>query len=297
MRILTRGDMDGLASTVLLTMVEKISEIRFAHPKDVQDGKVPVTPDDIIVNLPYVKGCGMWFDHHISEEEKLTNIGPFKGRYGLAPSAARLVYEHYNRPDFAKYEEMMKETDRMDSAALRPDDVTDPKGWILLAYTLDPRTGFGPEFQKYFRWLAEYIKEVALDKILQHAEVKKRCDRVKQEQSEFVALLKKNTRQDGNVVVTDFRSVAEPPVGNRFLVYTLYPKANVEMRIFWGKEKKTVNVAIGHSIFNRTCKTNSGRVCAEYGGGGHTGAGTCQLPLAEAEKKIAEILARLKKTG
>ena len=294
MRVLTRGDLDGLTSAVFLSIAEKVSEIRFAHPKDVQDGKIPCDAEDIVVNLPYVKGCGLWFDHHVSEETKLQEIGKFKGKFAVAPSAARVVSDYYKKAEFDKFAELLDATDRLDSAQLVPADVLDPKGWILLGYTLDPRTGLGPEFQKYFRWLVEYVKEVPLAKILEHKEVKKRCDRVIQEQEEFKKLLQANSKLDGCVVVTDFRGVTDAPAGNRFLIYTLYPKANVEVRIFRGKEGKTVNVAIGHSIFNRTCKLSCGDLCAQHGGGGHVGAGTCQLAVEKAEGQIADIIKRLK---
>jgi hypothetical protein len=295
MRVLTRGDLDGLTSAVLISLAEKVTEIKFAHPKDVQDGKVPCDAEDIVVNLPYVKGCGLWFDHHVSEERKLSDIGPFKGKFAVAPSAARVVYDYYKKPEFDRFKELLVETDKLDSAQLTEGDVAQPKGWILLGYTLDPRTGLGPEFQKYFRWLVEYVKEVPLEKVLQHPEVKKRVDRVIQEQEDFKALLKKHSKLDGPVIVTDFRAVTEAPVGNRFLIYTLFPKGNVEVRIFKGKEGKTVNVAVGHSIFNRTCKVSCGDLCASYGGGGHAGAGTCQLAFEKAEAQIAEIIGKLKK--
>jgi hypothetical protein len=296
MRVLTRGDLDGLTSSVLLSMAEKVTEIKFAHPKDVQDGKVPCDGEDIVVNLPYVKGCGLWFDHHVSEEGKIGNIGSFKGRFAVAPSAARVVYDHYpaKQKDFDKFADLLKATDALDSAQLTKDDVASPKGWILLGYTLDPRTGLGPEFQKYFRWLVEYVKEVSLDKILQHPEVKKRADRVLQETEEHTKLLKERSKLDGTVILTDLRGVQGAPAGNRFLVYALHPSGNVEVRIFPGKGGATINVAIGHSIFNRTCKVSAGDLCASYGGGGHQGAGTCQLDPAKADAQIQEIVAKLK---
>ena len=297
MKILTRGDMDGLMSAVLLTLVHPVKEIRFAHPKDVQDGKVPCTKEDIIVNLPFVPGCGLWFDHHVSEESKLDDIGRFEGRFEVAPSAARVVYNHYKRQQFDKFAEMLKETDRIDSAQLTLKDVTEPQGWILLAYTLDPRTGLGPEFQKYFRWLVEFVKEVPLEKVLKHAEVKKRCDRVLQEIDEHREFLKKASRRDGSVIITDLRGQKEMPVGNRFLVYAMHPEATCEVRIHHGKGGATVNAAIGHSIFKRTSKVNIGEMCARYGGGGHRGAGTVQLAPATAEAKLKEIVATLKKNA
>ena len=293
MRVLTRGDLDGLTSAVFLTIAEKVTEIRFGHPKDVQDGKVPWDAEDIVVNLPYVPGCGMWFDHHVSEEEKLPQIGAFKGRFAVAPSAARVVADHYKHPEFAKYRDLLDATDKLDAAQLAIGDVTNPQGWILLGYTLDPRTGLGPDFQKYFRWLVEYAKEVPVDKILQHPEVKKRCERVRAERDDYLAFLKKHAKIDGPVILIDLRSGARPPAGNRFLSYTLFPDANVEMRIFKGHQGATV-VAAGHSIFNRTCRVNLGALLASYGGGGHKGAGTAQLPPETAEAGVADILATLK---
>lgn len=296
MRVLTRGDLDGLTSTVLLTLVEKVKDIRLAHPKDVQDGKIPCDKEDIIVNLPFVKGCGLWFDHHISEEEKLTKIGKFKGSYKVAPSAARVIYDYYKHPDFDRFQKLLVDTDKLDSAQLTVEDVSEPEGWILLGYTLDPRSGLSPDFQKYFRWLVEFVKEVPIEKILKHPEVRKRVERLQKEQADYERLLKKHSRQDGNVIITDLRGVKESLAGNRFIVYIMYPQANVEVRILNGKEGK-VAIPIGHSIFNRTCKTNIGKLCAEYGGGGHTGAGTCQVGGEEADETIQTLIARLKKGG
>jgi hypothetical protein len=292
MRIVTRGDFDGLASTVLLTAVQPIREIRFVHPKDAQDGKVDVDKEDIVVNLPYIRGCGLWFDHHTSEEGKLPEIGSFNGRFEMAPSCARVIYNHYEPKQAAtlgKFQEMLAATDRLDSAQLTAEEVTKPTGWVLLGLTLDPRSGLGPEFQRYFRWLAEYIKEVSLEKVLQHPEVAKRTKRVLTEQEEFKLLLNKKCRCDENVVITDFRGLKEKPVGNRFLVFTLFPQVNVEVRLFDG-HKGAVVVAVGRSIFNRTCNVNAGQMLARFGGGGHRGAGTAQLSPQTAEGQIAEII-------
>ncbi len=298
MRIVSRGDFDSLTCSVLLTEVEKIKEFRFAHPKDAQDGKVPVDSEDIVCNIPYVRGCGMWFDHHVSEQVKLPDI-QFKGRFAIAPSCARVIYDFYKKEHGAKlgkYEALLEATDRLDSAQLSVEDVTKPAGWILLGLTIDPRSGLGPDFQKYFRWLIEYVKELPIEKVLQHPEVKKRADRVLSEQEEHNALLRKHARMDGDVVITDFRGVKDKPVGNRFLVYTVFPRANVELRLFDGHQGAVV-AAVGHSIFNRTCKVNLGEMLRGYGGGGHKGAGTAQLPKEKAEAQIAEILGRLKKNA
>jgi hypothetical protein len=293
MRVFTRGDMDGLTSIVLLSLVENIGEITFAHPKDMQDGSVKVNKDDIIINLPYVPGCGIWFDHHISEEIKLKDIGPFKGSFAVAPSTARVIFDFYKSPKFAQYKDLLEATDRMDSGRLTMEDVTNPSGWILLGLTLDPRSGLGMEFRDYFRHVVDYVRQFPLEKVLENPDVKDRCQRVLQEQDEFKAVLKQHSQQEENVIVTDFRKTKNLPAGNRFLVYTLYPQANVEVRLFPGVLDKTV-VAVGHSIFNRTCTVNIGKLMAEYGGGGHFGAGTCQLPTDIADVKVAEIIKKLK---
>ena len=293
MNIITRGDFDGLASTVLLTEVESIRDIRMVHPKDAQDGKVKAGAEDIVVNLPFIPGCGLWFDHHVSEEEKLPQN--FNGRFEIAPSCARVIYNHYARTHAKKFEgfqEMLEATDRLDSAQLALEDVEEPTGWILLGLTLDPRSGLGPEFQKYFRWLAEYIKEVPLEKVLRHPEVQKRTERVSEEQEDFKMLLAEHTRQEKNVIITDFRGVKDKPVGNRFLVYTLFLDANVEVRLIDGHQGAVV-LAAGHSIFNRTCKVNIGKLLSGYGGGGHKGAGTAQLSATNAEAQIKEIIEKL----
>ncbi len=290
MRIVTRGDFDGLASSVLISCCEEIREVRFVHPKDAQDGKATADSDDIVINLPYIANCGLWFDHHVSEERKLPEN--YKGRFELAPSCARVIYNHYKETHgdkLAGFDELLEATDRLDSANLTVEDVTNPEGWILLGLTLDPRSGLGPEFQKYFRWLVEYIKELPLEKVMKHPEVKSRTDRVLHEQEEFKAILSKYAHQEGNVIITDFRDIAEKPVGNRFLIYTMFPEANVEMRLFKGFMGRII-AAVGHSIFNRTCNINIGDLLKQYGGGGHRGAGTAQLEPNEANAQIGEIL-------
>lgn len=296
MDIITRGDFDGLVSSVLLTEVEDVQKIKFVHPKDAQDGLVKANENDIVVNVPFIPGCGLWFDHHISEEEKLPDIGEFEGRFEMAPSAARVIYNHYT-PKHAdkldKYKDMLEACDRFDSGRLTMEDVTNPSGWILLALTLDPRSGLGPEFRKYFRWLVEYVKELPIETVLQNKEVRRRTDRVLKEQEEFKRLLAEHAHQEGNVIVTDFRGLKEKPVGNRFLVFAVFPEANVEMRLFDG-HKGAVVVAVGHSIFNRTCTVNIGELLKKFGGGGHRTVGTCQLDPEDAPSTIEKILQTLK---
>jgi hypothetical protein len=298
MQLVTRADWDGLVCAVLLSQVEQIDDTLFAHPKDMQDGKVPVKPGAVIANLPYHPDCGLWFDHHISEEDKAGTLGPFKGRYDLAPSAARLVYEYYGgEAKFAAFQALVEATDKIDSAQLTMEDVMSPKGYVLLSYTIDPRTGLKDFYQPYFLTLVELLKTQPLDQILQHPDVRARCERVIAEEAQFRRSLMINSRQDGNVVITDFRGLGEVPPGNRFMIYALFPEANISVRLFDGRGGRFVVAALGHSLFNRTSKTNIGELLARYGGGGHRGAGTAQFPKEAADAQIAEIIAQLKADG
>jgi hypothetical protein len=298
MRLVTRGDLDGLTCAVLITHCERIEEIMLLHPQDVTDKKFRATEDDILANLPYQAGCGKWFDHHLLTQSNERPPEKFDGRYALAPSAARVVYEYYvgQNPALQRYETLLAETDRLDAALLEMEDVLDPKEYILLGLTLDPRTGLGA-FREYFLKLVGALQRKPIDEVLQLPEVQERIRRIREQDHEFREVTKERSRLDGNVVVTDFRDLDKIPVGNRFIVYTLFPKANVSVRVHQGPNRAHFACAVGHSIFNRTCRTKVGELMSDYGGGGHAGAGTCLLPAAEADGKLAEIVERLKRNG
>ena len=298
MRLVTRGDLDGLTCAVLITSCEDVRAIELIHPQDVTDKRVEIGPEDILANLPYHPRCGKWFDHHLLTDSNERPPERFEGRYGLAPSAARVAYEYYSpaRPDLKRFEPLLAETDRLDAAQLNLDDVLDPQGYILLGLTLDPRTGLGA-YKEYFLLLLEKLKTRPLAEIMELPEVRERVQRLRAQDAEFREATLRCSRLDGNVVVTDFRALDSLPVGNRFLVYTLFPRANVQVRVHWGPQRQRVAVAVGHSIFNRTCRTKVGELMSTYGGGGHRGAGTCVLALDRAEAQVAEIVAALKAAG
>lgn len=305
MRVLTRSDFDGLVCAVLLRQVEPVDTIEFCHPKDMQDGKIKVTSDDIICNLPYHPDAAMWFDHHASEAVRNEDI-TFRGRYEVAPSAARVVYNYYAMQGKAdkleRFKPILAEVDKTDSAHLTPEDVTNPSGWVLLSYLMDPRTGLGKQHdytisnKELMMKLVDWMSQYSLEEIMEIPDIKERIKRYKEDEKAFKDALLAHSRQEGNVVITDFRNV-QVPVGNRFLIYTLFPTANISVRIMDGKGGEFIAVAVGHSIFNRTSKTDVGALMARYGGGGHHAAGTCQLPVHQADEKIAEIVAEIKKDG
>jgi hypothetical protein len=292
MRLVTRADLDGLACAILLQEVEAIDAIEFVHPKDVQDGKVELGPHDILANLPYDARAGMWFDHHASEAGAAAGR-KVEGAFATKPSAARVIADHYRHPTFGRYEELLRETDRLDSAQLEMADVTDPSGWILLGYTVDPRTGLGA-FREYFRHVVELCRTYPVEQVLDDPQVQERVAKVKADQDAFATHLHDVAELRDNVIYMDVRGLRGVPSGNRFLVYTLFPKANVSLRVADGKGGEFVSVQVGHSIFNRTCTTDVGALMRSHGGGGHRGAGTCQPPVADAERVVAEVLAALR---
>jgi hypothetical protein len=301
LRLVTRGDLDGLTSAVIITMKESIDKIVLVHPQEITDKSFEIRAGDVLANLPYHPNCTMWFDHHLLTSSNEMPPPDFKGRYGLAPSAARLVYDYYREkyPDDAelkRFEQLVEETDRLDAAQLTQQDVENPQGFILLGYTIDSRTGLG-NFEDYFTKLVEWLKVMSIDEILQQPLVRGRVERIRSEQADFKRIIKRNSFTLNNVVITDLREIEQLPAGNRFLVYSLFPDANVSLRVHWGPSHNSVVAAVGHSIFNRTCKTSVGELMSKYGGGGHRGAGTCVLPLERAADAIDEILFELQANG
>ena len=301
MRLITRGDLDGLTSAVIITMKEPVGEIMLIHPQEITDGKIDVRADDILANVPYHPNAALWFDHHLLTDSNAKPPEHYKGRYRVAPSAARLVYEYYfekdpDDPDLKRLAKLVEETDRLDAAQLTPDDVERPRDYILLGYTIDSRTGLGA-FKDYFVKLVGWLKTMPIDKVLEQPDVQERIDRIRRDQEEFRRLLQRNSFRMNNVVVTDLREMDHLPAGNRFLIYTLFPESNVSLRVHWGPHRNSVIAAVGHSIFNRTCKTSVGELMSKYGGGGHRGAGTCVLPLDSAADAIDEILFELQANG
>jgi hypothetical protein len=298
MRLVTRGDLDGLTCALLVTACEKVDEIELVHPQELTDRRFRVTANDIIANLPYHPSCGKWFDNHLLTDAGLTPKKGFDGKYGNAPSAARMVYEYYlpRHPELRRWEALVAEVDRFDSGHLTREDVESPAGVVLLGYTLDPRTGLGA-FKEYFAMLLDALRSRSPAEVLELPEPRSRVKRIREQDQAFrEATLAQSTMLD-NVVLTDFRPMVEMPVGNRFLVYTLFPKANVSIRLAWGPKREKVAVNVGWSIFNRTCRTNVGVLMSLYGGGGHKGAGSCTLPKETAEAQVRQMVDTLRANG
>jgi len=292
MNLITRFDFDGIVSAVMIYKMENIADISFSDPKFIEEGEVLdlLNPGDIIAHLPFHPDAGMWFHNHDTSQidpELLKNV---KGKYGEASSTSRQVFEYYNSPDLKRYVPIIKEVDRIATADLTKEDITAPKGWIMVAYTVDPR--FYPEHTYAMMIMNSIMSGKAPEEILQLPPVAKRVQLYQADEERYVEELKKNSRLDGKVIITDFREVARSPRGNRFTAFVHFPAGNVQIRLQSGAGNR-VKVSIGKSIFNRTCKANIGHLMEEYGGGGMAGAGTCVVSKASADEKLKEIVKKL----
>lgn len=300
MRLVTRSDFDGLVCAALLRQVEVIDEIKFVHPKDLQDGTVEVSRNDILTNVPYVPGCGLWFDHHSSEVERVVGRLAFEGSCYVAPSAARVVYEHYGgRAKFDKMDEIMAAVDKADSADFTAEEILDPTGWPLLSFIMDARTGLG-RFRDYrisnydlMHNLIDACMTQSIEQILQMPDVQERVSRYFEQDILFREMLQDHTRTDGNVIVTDLRNVYPIYCGNRFLVYALNPRQNISIWIVDGYRAQNCVFAAGHSIINRSARTDVGALMRHYGGGGHSTVGTCQVSYYDADLTLEALVDRM----
>ena len=286
-RLVTRSDFDGLACAMMLRDLDLVDEIKFVHPKDVQDGKIELTKSDITTNLPYDPRVGLAFDHHESEMDRLKAVET-GGKLIIDPnarSAARVVYDYYGgKKTFKKIsDELMAAVDKGDSADFTVDEILNPKGWVLLHYLMDARTGLG-RFHQFrisnydlMMELIQYCMDHSIDEILQLPDVKERVDLYFEQAEQFVAQLKRIAKVYDKVVVLDLRNEEVIHAGNRFMIYALYPETQISVHVAWGFRKQNTAVMIGKSIVNKASKVDIGELCLKYGGGGHVRAAGCNL--------------------
>jgi nanoRNase/pAp phosphatase (c-di-AMP/oligoRNAs hydrolase) len=302
-RLITRSDFDGLACAMMLKELKMIDEIKFVHPKDVQDGKIELTKEDITTNLPYDPRVGMAFDHHESEIDRLkaTETG---GKLIIDPkarSAARVVYEYFGGKEKMPRisDELMAAVDKGDSADFTLDEILEPEGWVLLHYLMDARTGLG-RFREFrisnydlMMELIDYCLDHSIDEILELPDVKERVDLYFDQAQQFKEQLRRIARVHGKVVVLDLRNEEIIHAGNRFMIYALYPEAQISVHVAWGFKKQNTAVMIGKSIVNKHSNVDIGELGLKYGGGGHRNAGTCQLDNDIVDQELPKIIEAL----
>lgn len=304
-RVVTRSDFDGLVCAALLKELDMVEDVKFVHPKDMQDGKIEITDRDITCNLPYVPGAYMVFDHHASETKRVQGSDEHYVNDPNAPSAARVVYEHFGGPSrFKKITpDLMEAVDKSDSAQYSPEEVLNPTGWVLLSYIMDSRTGLG-RFRDFrisnynlMMDLIDYLLEYDLDGIMAQPDVKERLDLYREHDQKFKDQIKHCTQVHGNLAVMDTRGEEVIYAGNRFEIYGLFPQCNISVTVMWGLKRQNVVFAVGKSIFDRSSKTDVGSLCLKYGGGGHKAAGTCQVPTENADTVLKELIEQITSDG
>lgn len=297
-RLVTRSDFDGLVCAMILKELDMIDDIKFVHPKDMQDGLIEIRETDISTNLPYVPGIHLAFDHHSSEVERAGGPKPNHIIIPTAPSAARVVYEYYGGKDKLPRitDEIMEAVDKADSAQFTIEDILNPKDWVLLSYLMDARTGLG-RFREFtisnyalMMQLIDFCIENPIEKILELPDVKERVDMYFEQQDLFKAQIEKVHKMVGDVIVLPLKDEEIIYTGNRFLVYAMYPKAKISVHVMWGLKKQNTAITIGKSIVDRSSNVDIGEICLKYGGGGHKNAGTCQLDNDKVDKMLPEIL-------
>lgn len=304
-RLVTRSDFDGLVCAVLLKELNILEDIKFVHPKDMQDGKIEVTDRDITTNLPYVPGVHIAFDHHLSETLRVKGQPANHIIDPNAPSAARVVYNYFGGPErFTKVSaEMMSAVDKADSAQYNLDEVINPTDWALLNFLMDARTGLGrfKEFRisnyNLMMELIDYCRTHTIKEIMALPDVKERVDVYLEHNEKFKEQVTRCAAVHNNLVVLDLQQEEIIYSGNRFLIYALFPECNISIHRMWGLHKQNTVFTVGKSIFNRTSKTNIGEFMLQYGGGGHVNAGTCQVDNDQADLVLQQLIKKINIDG
>lgn len=297
-RLVTRSDFDGLVCAVLLRSLGMIDDIRFVHPKDVQDGLVETTERDILTNLPYSAGAHLVFDHHHSELIRTPGSAANHIIDGDAKSAARVVYDHFGGaarfPGISA--ELMHAVDQADSAEYSLDDILNPQGWTLLNYLMDSRTGLGrfrefriSNYELMMQLIDAVLEHDSVEAILATPDVAERVQLYREQSGLFVEQLRRVCKVRGDLVIVDLRTEETVHAGNRFMVYALYPECRVSAHVIWGKQRQNTVIACGKSILDRTSPVDLGALMLGFGGGGHRNAGTCQVPHDRADDVLREI--------
>jgi nanoRNase/pAp phosphatase (c-di-AMP/oligoRNAs hydrolase) len=304
-RLVTRSDFDGLVCAVLLKELNLIDDIKFVHPKDMQDGKIEITNRDITTNLPYVASAHLSFDHHESETIRNTGERPNHIISAHAPSAARVVYDYYGGakafPNISF--EMMAAVDKADAAQFSHDEILAPTDWVLLNYLMDSRTGLGRfrEFRvsnyQLMMDLIEYCRSHGIADILRLPDVVERVELYLDHAARAREQIERCATVHKNLVVLDLRNEDTIFAANRFMIYALYPQCNISIHVMWGVQKQNTVFATGKSILDRGSKTNVGELMLNYGGGGHNAAGTCQVDNDQAQTVLDALIQQINQDG
>jgi nanoRNase/pAp phosphatase (c-di-AMP/oligoRNAs hydrolase) len=304
-RLVTRSDFDGLVCAALLKQLGMLDDVKFVHPKDVQDGKVELSAGDITTNLPYDPAVHIAFDHHHSETVRVQTRPANHVIDPDAESAARVVYDHFGGaatfPGIGA--DLMEAVDKADAARFDLEEILEPSGWTLMNFLMDPRTGLG-RFRDFrisnyqlMMQLIDACTTMSVDEILATPDVAERVELYHAHAERAKAQIRRCATVHGSLVVLDLRDEPIIHPTNRFTVYALFPQCNLSIHVLWGLRQQNIVLATGKSILDRSSRVNVGELMLAQGGGGHEAAGTCQVENERAEAVLAELVERIGAEG
>jgi nanoRNase/pAp phosphatase (c-di-AMP/oligoRNAs hydrolase) len=168
---------------------------------------------------------------------------------------------------------------------------------------MDARTGLG-RFH-HFRIsnyqlmmdLIGYCKTLSIAEMMEISDVRERVELYREHSEKAKEQLVRCSTTHGNLIVLDLRNEETIWTTNRFMIYALFPEANISIHILWGVKQQNTVFATGKSIINRSSKTNIGELMLGYGGGGHENAGTCQVENNQANRVLVELITRINADG
>ncbi|MEW6063310.1 MAG: hypothetical protein AB1571_03000 [Nanoarchaeota archaeon] len=284
-KILAHDDLDGVVSAVLLSILLKTNKVKF----DIYDKKSKVDKNTIVTDLPYHKGCGLWFDHHISNK---TNK-KFKGKFVLEKSCARVIYNYYNKNFSEYYKDLVKKVDKADSGGYTTKDIKS----YNKTYLID-RIGFLAPFKNkkekklFLRIMFDHFKNrKSFDDLFKIKRIKNFIEKIKMLDKKSIIFIKKKGIIKNKTLIID--SSIEKITLNPFFIYINYPKCKYILII--SKNKNKIEILVTFNKFYKTKNvSNIGKILNKFGGYGHKFIGGCRIESKNKDRIINEILGKLK---
>jgi nanoRNase/pAp phosphatase (c-di-AMP/oligoRNAs hydrolase) len=299
-RLVTKRDLDGLASAILLKEIDLVDRIAFAHPQEIASGLFPITEDDITAGLPYRAEAHLVFDHY-PDASAASRPRSNAVVDTTMPSTSRVIYRHYGRTAFARVSrDMLHAVDKGFGGAIGISDILNPSGWMLLNHLIDHRTRleqfaqFSVATDQLMISLNDYGREHTIWEILTLPAVEERTEVYFAHMERHKEQLLRCSVVHSNLVVADLRQ--EPVIypGNRFMIYALFPECNVSMQVTLDAGRDHPTIAVGKSVLDRSYSKDLGAIMRRYGGGGHANAGACSIRCDQAEPVKDQLIRKLK---
>lgn len=297
MTIITHKDFDGIMSAILVSEMENVKDIIFSSPFEITESGMIGTKKDIVCDLPYLKGIGMWFDHHASNKKTIEVKGSFK----IEKSCARVIFDYYKSPELDKYKHLVDVTDKLDTADFNKDDLLNPQDFVLLFQTTELSLG-KDEDNEYYLNLIEYLKTKSIDEILNLPDVKERIEVIQENIQVLSKLIPEWASIEENYVIIDVRGKGKLPKIIKFLTSALYPEMSYVVCIFDGKKyPDSSHVNMGYNVLQKDMNSNldMGQLASTIGktGGGHKCVAGCDFPNELFDENIKKLKAVFKEYG